>query len=333
MPNTKNSKSQKDLVLVGHFALDTIVNRRITPETVSHSLGGGVTYGSLAASYFDPNASIGVVSRIGHDFDRNLLSVFNGHTIDLAGIANSGEFSTGYMLIYHEKGRDLKLMNKSPNIEISNFPSSFIAAKAIHMTPIANEFSPEFIQELADHDATQDTLIGIDVQGIIRDFDKENNVIMRKDPEIRDRVFQMLKKFGSRMFFKASDNEAIACTGITDLVEATEKLAESGAYIFTTMGEKGCYIKAPGQKMVKLNAYSPRECVDETGAGDCFSATLLLQMAQLKAKERSCDNLIKATKMAMAASSFLIEEKGPHGFGSKEKIADRVKNGKEIIKN
>jgi sugar/nucleoside kinase (ribokinase family) len=316
--------SVKDIVLVGHFALDTIVNRRVQPETISHSLGGGVTYGSLAAAFYNPKSQIGIVSRIGKDLNGSMLSILNNRKIDQRGIVQAGELSTGYKLVYHEKGRDLMLMNKAPNIEIADFPESFIAAKAIHMTPIANEFSPEFIKDLADHDATQETLIGIDVQGIIRDFDKDHNVIMRNDNEIRQRVYKILQQFGSRMFFKASDAEAIACTGITDLVKATEYLAETGAYIFTTLGEKGLYMKAPGHPIVKLPAYRPRQCVDETGAGDCFSATLLLQMAQLDPKQRSFEHLKEATNRAMASSSFLIEEKGPHGYGSESSITKRV---------
>jgi sugar/nucleoside kinase (ribokinase family) len=317
-----------DLVLVGHFALDTIINKSTGYK--GHSLGGGVTYGGLAASYFDPTAKIGIVSRVGRDFNHKLLKIFNNHQVDLCGIIQEGDKSTGYQLIYHETGRDLKLLSKAPNFSISDIPHHFISAKAIHMTPIANEFTPEFIENLASHQLTQDSLIGIDVQGIIRDFDKDRNVIMRKDSEIRDRVFTMLQQFGRRMFFKASDNEALAVTGMTEITKATEYLAQSGAYIFTTLGAQGLLFKVSDHPMIHLNAYEPSRCVDETGAGDCFMATLLLQLAQLDPKDRTYEAIIEAAKMASAASSFLIEEKGPNGFQSKEIIAARVAKGKLI---
>jgi sugar/nucleoside kinase (ribokinase family) len=224
------------------------------------------------------------------------------------------------------------LLSRAPNIEIEDFPESFINAKAIHMTPIANEFSSQFIEDLANHEFTQDTLIGIDVQGIIRDFDEDNNVIMRSDPEIQKQVFEMLQQFGSRMFFKASDNEARAVTGIDDLVEATEYLGQTGAYIFTTLGSGGLYFKAPEHDTIHINAYEPVQCSDETGAGDCFCAVLLLQLAQLDPSLRDYNAILYATKVASASASFKVQEKGPHGFECRDNIVDRVANGAEIIK-
>lgn len=320
--------SVKDIVLVGHFALDTIIMKKT--NTVSYSLGGGVTYGSLAASYYDPNADVGIVSRIGTDFDRNLFNIFANHKIDMRGVIQEGPHSTGYQLTYHEKGRDLKLLARAPDINIKDFPESFIGAKAIHMTPIADEFNPKFIESLADHEKTQNTLIGIDVQGMIRGFDKEGNILLKNDLTTRNHIYKMLQQFGSRMFFKASDNEARAVTGIDDLLKATEYLGETGASIFTTLGEKGLYFKFPKEPIKKLNAYCPKQCVDETGAGDCFSSIYLLELAQMKPEQRTFDNSVRAAKMASASASFLIEEKGPHGFGTKVQIADRVAHGKEL---
>ncbi len=195
-----SNDQRKDIVICGHFALDTIIIRKTNTEF--HSLGGGVTYGSLAAASYDPEALAGVVSRIGEDFDTSLFSLFEGYNIDLSGVKQEGNATTGYLLDYHDEGRDLKLLSRAPNIEIEDFPELFINAKAIHMTPIANEFSSQFIEDLANHEFTQDTLIGIDVQGIIRDFDEENNVIMRSDPEIQKQVFEMLQQFGSVCFSK-----------------------------------------------------------------------------------------------------------------------------------
>jgi sugar/nucleoside kinase (ribokinase family) len=319
---------RKDLVLIGHFALDTIINT-LTNST-GHSLGGGVTYGSLAAAYFDPKAAIGVVSRIGADFDRNLLSIFQGHNIDLSGIVQEGPHSTRFQLTYHKNGRDLKSTSRAPPFKITDFPKSFIHAKAIHMTPIANEFTTEFIEDLANHDLTQDSLIGIDVQGIIRDFTADGSVIMRNDPQIRAKVYRILQHFGERMIFKASDMEAVAVTGITDLIKATEYLAATGAYIYTTMGGKGLYFKAPNHPIINLAAYSPDRCVDETGCGDCFMAVLLLQLAQIPHRDRTYEKIIEVTKNASAAASFLIEEKGPNGFHSKTAILERVKANKTL---
>ncbi len=203
---------KKDIVFIGHFALDNIIVR--SRNTNSQSLGGGVTYGSLSSYNYNPKANIGIISIVGKDFDDENLSIFKDTKIDLKGIIKEGKKTTKYLLNYHENGRTLRLISKARNFEIKDieFPVDFLPAKAIHLTPIADEFPSEFLNKLADHNVINNSIIGIDVQGLIRDFDEEGNLLIKKNSMIRPLIFKMLQKFGSRMFFKASDKEALAVT-------------------------------------------------------------------------------------------------------------------------
>jgi len=323
---------KKDIVFIGHFALDNIIVRKRNSN--SHSLGGGVTYGSLSAYHYNPKANIGIISIVGKDFNDMNLTIFNETTIDLSGIIRDGKETTKYLIEYHENGRDLRLISKARDFEIKDIdlPIDFLPAKAIHLTPIADEFPSDFLNNLADHSITNNSIIGIDVQGLIRDFDEEGNIIIKKNSAIRPLIFKMLQKFGSRMFFKASDIEALAVTQLAqdELIKATELLGETGAYIFTTLGDKGLYFKAPGHPTLHFNAYSPKGCEDETGAGDCFMAILLLELSHIKPEERTYEKITEIIKIASAGSSFLIEENGPKGFQSKEKILSRINPQNEI---
>ncbi|MHA1511496.1 MAG: hypothetical protein ACTSRX_07235 [Promethearchaeota archaeon] len=239
---------KKDIVFIGHFALDNIIIRNRNSN--SQSLGGGVTYGSLSAYHYNPKANIGIISIVGKKFDDGNLKIFNKTTIDLRGIIRDGKETTKYLIDYHENGRNLRLISKARDFEIKDIdlPLNFLPAKAIHLTPIADEFPSNFLNKLADHSITNNSIIGIDVQGLIRDFDEDGNIIIKKNSAIRPLIFKMLQKFGSRMFFKASDKEALAVTQLAqnELIKATELLGETGAYIFTTLGDKGLYFKAPG---------------------------------------------------------------------------------------
>ncbi len=323
---------KKDIVFIGHFALDNIIVR--SRNSNSQSLGGGVTYGSLSAYHYDPKANIGIISIVGKDFDNENLSIFNDTNIDLRGIIREGKETTKYLIDYHGNERDLRLISKARNFDIQDIelPQDFLPAKAIHLTPIADEFPSDFLNKLADHSITNNSIIGIDVQGLIRDFDDEGNIIIKKNNAIRPLIFKMLQKFGSRMFFKASDKEALAVTQLeqNELIEATELLGETGAYIFTTLGDKGLYFKAPGHPIFHFNAYSPTKCEDETGAGDCFMAILLLELS-IKPEERTFEKITEIIKIASAGSSFLIEENGPKGFQSKGIILSRINPENEII--
>ena len=323
---------KKDIVFIGHFALDNIIVR--SRNTNSQSLGGGVTYGSLSSYHYNPKANIGIISIVGKDFDDRNLTIFNETSIDLRGIIRDGEKTTRYLIDYHECGRNLQLISKARNFEIKDIEIriDFLPAKAIHLTPIADEFPSEFLNKLADHNITNNSIIGIDVQGLIRDFDEEGNLIIKKNSTIRPIIFKMLQNFGTRMFFKASDKEALAVTQLAEneLIEATELLGETGAYIFTTLGDKGLYFKAPGHPILHFNAYSPKRCEDETGAGDCFMAILLLELSHLKSEERTFEKISEIIRIASAGSSFLIEENGPKGFQSKDVILSRITRQNEI---
>ncbi len=323
---------KKDIVFIGHFALDNIIVRKRNSN--SQSLGGGVTYGSLSAYHYNPKANIGIISIVGKKFDDCNLKIFNKTTIDLRGIIRDGKETTKYLIDYHENGRNLRLISKARNFEIKDIvlPVDFLPAKAIHLTPIADEFPSNFLNNLADHSITNNSIIGIDVQGLIRDFDEDGNIIIKKNSAIRPLIFKMLQKFGSRMFFKASDKEALAVTqlGQNQLIEATELLGNTGAYIFTTLGDKGLYFKAPGHPILHFNAYIPKKREDETGAGDCFMAILLLELSHLEPEERTYEKITEIIKIASAGSSFLIEEKGPKGFQSKGVILSRINPQNEI---
>ena len=323
---------KKDIVFIGHFALDNIIVR--SRNSNSQSLGGGVTYGSLSSYHYNPKANIGIISIVGKNFDDTHFEIFKDTNIDLKGVIKEGKETTKYLLDYHENGRNLRLISKARNFEIKDieFPEDFLPAKAIHLTPIADEFPSEFLNKLADHNITNNSIIGIDVQGLIRDFDEDGNIIIKKNSAIRPLIFKMLQKFGSRMFFKASDKEALAVTQFAqnELIKATELLGETGAYIFTTLGDKGLYFKAPGHPIQHFNAYKPKRCEDETGAGDCFMALLLLELSHLKNEERTYKKITEIIRIASAGSSFLIEEKGPKGFQPKDTILSRISPQNEI---
>ena len=86
---------KKDLIFIGHFALDNIIVR--SRNSNSQSLGGGVTYGSLSAYHYNPKANIGIISIVGKDFDDSNLTIFNETTIDLRGIIRDGKETTKYL--------------------------------------------------------------------------------------------------------------------------------------------------------------------------------------------------------------------------------------------
>ena len=150
---------------------------------------------------------------------------------------------------------------------------------------------------------------------------------------IQAHVKEILQQFGSRMYFKASEGEALAVTGATDARTATEQLAQSGAHIFTTLGKNGLYFKVNGKPLIHINAYTP-DCIrDETGAGDCFMAVLLIEISKLSPDDRTYERVLNAISLAAAAASFLVQSEGPTGFQDRAHILQRAQPKNEFEAN
>ncbi len=318
----KPDSTRCDLILIGHFAIDTIILRDY--NSTSYSLGGGVTYGSLAASFFDPKGNYAIVSKVGEDFDRSFLTIFQKHPIDLSGIKFTKGVSTRFTLDYHDGTRDLRSGGRAEKFGIEDLSASLFNSNAIHFTPIADEYTDDFICGLLEHAQTQNTVFGLDVQGLIRGFNKDGTIYMKRDTNTQNRILKIMRKFGDRLFFKGSEQENCAVAGTEDCIEATHFLAKTGCHILTTLGPDGLYYKFQDKPIKYLPAFQPSKIVDETGAGDCFMAILMIQLGKKISAREKIDSIDHELKVASAASSFLVEEKGPHGFQSKQMILNRV---------
>ncbi len=318
----------KDIVFIGHFALDTIIIKE--PYSKSNSLGGGVTYGSLAAAHYNPTAQIGIVSKVGQDLTQDYLAPLASKDIDLSQIHRTAEKSTKYCLYYKDGGRTLRLEAKAPQIDLEDIPPEWLQSSAVHLTPIANEYTPRLLSNLFNNGTRVKPVLGLDVQGLIRNFDSEGRIEYGASAEMQAQIFDMLQTYGPNMFIKGSEEEMCAVAGKETPKEATEYLHSLGGHILTTFGGGGLLYAHPDEGLVKLPAYKPAICQDETGAGDCFMAVLLLRLGKIPPDERNYQTIIDQIKIASAAASFLIEEKGPCGFKDAATIRERVDHGEKL---
>ena len=325
-----------DIVFIGHFAIDTIVY----DGEVSNSVGGGVTYGSLAAYNYNKSQKLGIFSEIGNDFKDEYLDLFNNTSIDLNGIGHNSEKSTNYKLVYHDGVRDLTLESRAESMEFKNLPESYKSAKCFMLAPIANEISYEFIEELVDK-THNNAYIALDVQGFIRRFKEDGTMNITPDPKKQQLMRDIIELCNGCLILKASDYEANYITGNKDIIQTTQELAneelieitkniadENNAIVLSTLGPGGSLIKSKNAKMMHIPAIKPEKpIVDETGAGDCYSAVFLSEFLNSK---RSWDEYKKAGYAASAACSFLVEQKGPQGFADAELVQQRLNNMKSI---
>lgn len=312
-------KSSFDIVFMGHFARDTIISPK---GDVSHSLGGGVTFGTLTAHKYDTTQKIGVFSEIGKDFNSSWLEIF-GKEIHLEGIGSHSEQSTHFSIEYFASGgRKLTLESKADPLQFEYLPRAMLDSNCYVISSIANEVSFDFIKNLVDQ---TNAWVGIDIQGFIRDFLPDGSINVNPLSELIENIYKILNYCGDRLILKASDDEINYIANNKDVIKSTQAISEMGDFILcTTLGPQGSLIKRRKEKMIHIPAFTPdMGVIDETGAGDCYLSAFLSEYIK---SDYSWEEIKRCGYIASSAASFSLEHKGPYGFGSKQQVQVRLQN-------
>ncbi len=320
-PNFYSSNKKTKIVFCGHFAIDNIIRFE---EERKQTLGGGVTYGSLALKIYTDNVWIGIVSSLGSlNFNEKLLEEIHNREINLAGVTRFNTSNTNFVLNYYNHSRDLRLVSKSPNLDFNNFPSDYLLQEldGIILCPLCNEIDIEYIKSLKNN--LKDCYIAIDIQGFIRKIDDNGHIRLRSDDEFKQEVAYMIDILDEMLILKGSEEEMYALSGISDPIESIKNLATNDSMIITTLGTNGSLIAKRGKDIIKIPAFKSDRVVDETGAGDAYMSVFLYEFIN---SSKDWDAVKKSGYYASAAASFLVESKGPKGFQPKEKVLERISN-------
>jgi len=322
------NKKFPSIIFAGHLAIDTII--RFQKEH-KDSLGGSVSYSSLALRTYTQEDNIRIISNLGRFsfIDDSLLDLFKDKNIDLGGIKWSETKNTNFILDYHNNTRTLTLKSRSPNLDIKDIPQDYLQnpPDVFVLVPLCNEISLDYV--LAILTKFPETYIGIDLQGFLRIIDDNGNVSLERNDKIISNMNDIINFVGDKMIMKGSEEEMKILAGKKDLYEIMEyfnDLKFKGISIMT-LGEKGSMITQHGKSLLVIPAFKPKTVSDETGAGDVYLAIFLHEFMN---SDRSWEAIGSAGYIASAAASFLVEENGPSGFQSREKILERV-NSKNYI--
>ncbi|MFX1430382.1 MAG: PfkB family carbohydrate kinase [Promethearchaeota archaeon] len=316
------NKNHPSIIFAGHFAIDNIIRfKRLNKP----SLGGSVSYCSLALSKYTKDAKIGIISHIGKlNFDNSLLAKIKNDNIDLRGIKYSQVKNTNFVLDYFNHTRNLTLRSKSPNLNFKDIPIEYLnnPPDVIVLVPLCNEISYEYVAQILK--VFPDIIIGIDLQGFLRKIDDLGNVAYIYDKQIISNIERIINLIGDRLILKGSEEEmnllAGECNDSEKVMIHCNKYDNNGIYI-VTLGEKGSMITKKGEKILYIPAFKSKKVVDETGAGDVYFSIFLYEFIH---SNKSWESIEKAAYLASAAASFLVEKKGPTGFVSKKEVIKRI---------
>ena len=320
-----SSQKNKDLsfLFIGHLAIDSIIRfKKLRKPT----LGGSVSFGSLALRKYCQNENISIVSNLGKlNFNMSLLRSLEKYNIDLRGIKWFDSNNTNFVLDYINHSRTLTLKAKSPNLRFDDFPEEYINNQpdVIVLVPLCNEISYNYVSEILN--TFPDVFIGIDLQGFIRNINTNGIVSYIWDENLIKNMNKIINLIGDRLILKGSEIEMKLLSGYEDL-DAVMKyfniFDNNGIYIMT-LGEVGSMIIRKGQEMLRIPAFKAKKVIDETGAGDVYLAIFLYEFLN---SDMSWMDIKNSAYLASAAASFLVEKKGPDGFKCKTKVLQRVKH-------
>ena len=308
------------ITFAGHFAIDSIIRfQKEHPPT----LGGSVTFGPLALSTYTDEVEIRIISNLGKlNFKANFLDEFKKSNINLEGVNWTEGKNTNFILEYSNHTRTLTLKSRSPDIKFKNIPENYLEhpPDALILVPLCCEISLDFISDVLDH--FPDALVGIDLQGFLREIDEDGSVSLAKDEDVREKVDQIINLIGNHLILKGSEEEMKIFFRKEDLVEVMKFFQKYEGLFIMTLGQGGSMIYERGKEILKIPSFKPEKTVDETGAGDVYLAIFLYEFLT---SNKSWEAIEEAGLRASASASFLVEHVGPKGFGSKEDVLERLK--------
>lgn len=238
---------------------------------------------------------VGIVTKIGEDFPMHLLNVFREVGVDASGI-RVGSVSTKDELIYHQDGRKtLKYISRASSIGYEDFPKGYLEGRIIYVCPMDHEVGIDAIRELSRLHRT----MMVDLGGF-GGATSSDHPSAKDGQELRtlcpyfDVVKASIEDLGYILGVRLGDEERVA-----------DQMLKWGARtVVITLGPNGAYVRT-SKKSARFPAYfqNPAEVVDQTGAGDCFSAGFLFEFSGTR-------DPFSSALYGCAVTSFVIERSG-----------------------
>ena len=305
-----------EIVVLGHILNEKIIfpDKEIYPV-----LGSPVAYSSSCMASL--GVRTGIVTKIGEDFPKKLLKIFQQLSVNQEGI-KMGEKSTNNELIYDKEGnKTVKFITKAEDIFFEDIPSSYLNTKIFYICPMDYEIDIKTIKKIYGLGKIMAVDIGGYGGGTSDTHPKE-----KSGYEIKE-----LCPFFDIVKGSIEDYYHIFGVGVGDEKEVSRKMIQWGAKIsIITLGKEGSYIKTKDAEYYIPAFPTPiEEILDRTGAGDCFSAGFLTHFLHNRDPYASAVYASATTSYVIEQSGGVVVERMP----KKKEIERRIKIINNIAKD
>jgi 2-dehydro-3-deoxygluconokinase len=292
-----NPRSSPLLVALGEPMVEFNQSRRDAPSQWLQGFGGDTSNAAIAAARLGREAGVqvGYVTRVGDDtFGRLLTALWEREGVATDGVAVDRDAPTGVYFVSH--GRDghefsyLRAGSAASRLAPGNLPRDVLRrASVLHLSGISQAISSSACDacftaiELARDAGAR---IAYDTNLRLKLWPLERaRAIIRAGIALADWVLPSLED--AQALFGTHEPEA--------LVDA---LHRAGARVVVLKcGAQGCLV-SDSERRERLAGHEV-ECVDATGAGDCFDGAFLVRMM--------CgDDPFAAARFANAAAALAV---------------------------
>ncbi len=249
-----------NIVNIGHVCID----HNISEHAEYTSSGGASTF---MAKIFSKIADIDytVVSHYGKDFEpyKKDLKIYPNAPIH--------EKTLVYQNIHKFGNREQKALNRDNSGEVTlddNLKSLLSKADVVIISPLLPNYSREYLKSIIDC-VRPDTIKLLLPQGYFRDFDRDDNVLVRDFLEFKEII-----PLANFIVVSEKDSEQ-------PYTDTYRWLNLCDISTIVTMSERGAEYKSRSSAYeVPTDPVPEDKIIDSVGSGDIFSASFIYQFAK-----------------------------------------------------
>lgn len=265
-----------NFLTIGHVTLDKR-NGTYTP-------GGTVTFAALTAKKLGYEPAVLTRAAADYPFDEALPGI-TVHRLP-------SPVTTIFRNIYRGGHRTQFVDAVADPIPVEALPEGWDDVPIVLLGAVAAEIDPRFAARF------RDSLLGIVPQGWGRRWDEEGRVLPR-DWEEADSVCP----YTDLLVFSEEDFGGDA--------EVHRRLIQKFPLVVVTLSARGCLVYQQG--VATHVPPRPAHEVDPTGAGDVFTAAMLIRLYET-------GDPLQAAYFANVVASFAVEDIGPRGIPTREQV-------------
>jgi sugar/nucleoside kinase (ribokinase family) len=294
------------ILVVGSVAFDDL---KTPSEEAKNVIGGAATYFALSASHF---TDVNIVAVVGSDFTAREKMIFDGRSIDIAGLETAdgktfrwgGEYSadlTRRTTLFTELG---VFENFQPVI-----PDHYKSSDLVFLANIHPDLQVDVMKQVKDPG-----LIGADTM----------NYWIERTPK------ELARMLAGIDVLVINDEEARELGGVHNLVKAAAKIREMGPKtVVIKRGEYGVLCFREGERFATVS-YPLETVIDPTGAGDSFAGGF---MGYLATQSEVSDQVVRrAVIFGSVLGSFCVEDLGTRRLErlKRYEVHERYQSFKEL---